>query len=621
MRFAHQTIRQDLFPDSPSERSDSLVCELQQAQLFVGSMCLTYLCFSDFDTQIEVRKPEVKVERPLDPLSGAAYWLPNLLGVRNSLFDLPYRLLSGHTLTSSPSIDYAKYLRPASVTNDTAASQALLEKYGLLDYVIKFWMYYTSHFGSTVPDLCQKLRDVTKTKTLAFEFRPWGPNQHFGSYVCVSCDHAAGSKLSVNRLPYMSMLHYAAKFAHWVLMEDLLHEYCLHEAPNQETLLLACRHGHVGVVMELTSRPMLSRFYKAIDDAVKAGAASGSIEMVVYLIEVSNHGHYSVQLLGHEPLIIASGRGYETIVNYLLRNGARVDKMTVTALYAAASNGHDHIVRSLLAERAIILGSRTSPLHGACEYGHEVVIRTLLKADARADTRDTPPNVLSPPHLVGALDQEGETPLHKAARAGHHAAIKVMLELAPMTRKWVSARTHWGSDEKTAYKQGAIHLAASKGHLDVLEVLAGFTFIEARTSRQETPLHLAAAQGHVSIIQWLKRVGASTRMLDEMGYSPLQTAITKGREEAVAELLSPADCDMQGVTGLLVLAARKGQKDVVAFLLEHCGRESLLKNGEFRRAGCLRLAIRDALFAKQHDAKLLLEGILAQHLRERGMDD
>lgn len=118
-------------------------------------MCLTYLSFSDFDTQIEVH---IKAERPPDVLqSGPVLWIPNLVGIRSSLFDLPYRLLRGHSPTSAPSIDFSKYLNAAPTAKDTAPPQELLEKYHLLEYIIEHWMFYTRHFEESSSELYQKL--------------------------------------------------------------------------------------------------------------------------------------------------------------------------------------------------------------------------------------------------------------------------------------------------------------------------------------------------------------------------------------------------------------------------------------------------------------------------------
>ena len=69
VRFAHHTVRQYLLSEDAKHRRTSFVFSIKEAETFVGTMCLTYLSFSDFDTQIEVRQPEVKAGQAPDLLS------------------------------------------------------------------------------------------------------------------------------------------------------------------------------------------------------------------------------------------------------------------------------------------------------------------------------------------------------------------------------------------------------------------------------------------------------------------------------------------------------------------------------------------------------------------------
>ena len=566
VRFAHHTVRQYLLSELAGERKKSFACTIQEAELFVGQMCLTYLSFSDFDTQIEVRTPHIKVERPPEVLqSGTALWIPNILGVRNSLLDLPYRLLGGHSSMSAPNIDYSKYLKPALAKNDTAPSQELLGKYQLLEYVIEYWMFYTREFEEKFSDLYQKLLDIAKHKTLSFEFRPWGSNQHHGPYGCTSCASIGASESAAKRLPFMSLFHYAAKVGHWPLMELLVNDYCSHERGNDETLVIACRNGHQTIVERLTRK---YSFDISNGKAINAAAASGNEKILIHLLELQD-STFSIQSNGHVPLSLASANGHGAIVEILCERGApinkKVDSSGKTALSAAASNGHDHLVRYLLAKRARPLATGTTALHCAAENGHDVVIRTLLQADAYYDHKDDPVNLLQPPHLVGALDRDGETPLHKAARNGHSAVVQVLIELCPLARNWILAETGLPSAPRGLRRQMAIHLAASNGHVNVLALLSSHVSIDSRTSRGQTPLIVAAAEGHVPAIQWLLQNGASTHMQDEDGYNAFEVAAMKGSEEAVEALIVLK----QPVTPrLLVLAARKRQEAVLARIFE-----------------------------------------------------
>lgn len=498
-------------------------------------MCLTYLSFSDFDTQIEVRTPHITIERPPDVLqSGTALWIPNILGVRTSLLDLPYRLFSRHSSSSAPNIDYSKYLKPALTKKDTAPSQELLEKYRLLQYIIENWMFCTRGIDENSPELYQKLQDIAKYKTLSFEFRPWGSNQHHGPYGCTSC---APAEPAAQRLPFMSLFHYAAEVGHWPLMELLVNDYCSHEIGNDETLVIACRNGHQTVVERLTRK---YRFDISNGKAINAAAASGNEKILVHLLELQD-STFSVQSNGNVPLSLASANGHGAVVEILCQRGApinkKVDSSGKTALFAAASNGHDALVRYLLAKRARPLATETTALHCAAENGHDVVVRTLLQVDAYSDHKHDPVNFLQPPHPVGAMDQDGETPLHKAARNGHRAVVEVLIELCPLVRKLILAETRVPSAPRGICRQMAIHLAASNGHVGVLALLSSHVSIDSRTSRGQTPLILAAGEGHVPAVQWLVQNGASIIMQDKDGYSAFEVAAMKGSEEAVEALI------------------------------------------------------------------------------------
>ena len=510
----------------------------------------------------------------------------------------------------APSINYSKYLKPALTKKDTAPSRELLEKYRLLGYVIEHWMYYTRGIEENSSELYQKLQGIARYKSLSFEFRPWGPNQHHGPHGCTSCAPNDASESAAKRLPFMSLLHYAAKLGHWPLMEPLVNEYCDHESGNDETLIIACCNGHQSIVKRLTRK---HGFDISNGKAINAAAASGYERILFHLLEPTweffSHPTFSVQRYGHIPLSLASANGHKAIVEILCDRGALVNKKLdgsgKTALSAASSNGHDHVVRFLLAKRARPLVTGTTALHCAAENGHDIVVRTLIQADAYYDHKDDPINILAPPHLVGALDRDGETPLHKAARNGHRSVVQVLIELCPMVRNWIVAETKVPSTPRGLHRQTAIHLAASNGHVGVLELLSGHVSIDSTTSRGQTPLIVAAAEGHVPAIQWLVKNGASTHMQDEDGYNALEVAAMRGSEEAVVAFIELK----QPITSrLLVLAARKRQEAVLARIIEHSGSAHKLTYvvwGEPKELlGEARAA---ALAEKQYEAAQLLQ--------------
>ena len=543
---------------------------MHEAEYFVGQMCLTYLSFSDFETQVAVRPPESKFKQPPDVISlGLASWISNLLGVPRALFEIPYRLLGRNLSTPAPSIDYTKYLRPASTPTDSAVFKKLSEKYQLLGYIVEYWMFHTKYFEASKEQLSQKLHEIARHKQLSFEFRPWGPNQRHGRHGCVSCVPSGATAFTAQKLPFMSMFHYAAEVGHWPLMEPLVNDYCSHEHGDDETLVIACRAAHLSIVQRLTQS---YEFDLSNEKAINAAAASGDEKIFMYLLEAARTRYsFPVKQRGYRPLIIASANGHEAIVEILCQRGVGINGFFKNAgmspLSAAAGNGHDHIVRNLIAKGARLLTTGTTPLHCAAENGHESVVSTLFEASVDYDHLDDPPNVVHPPHLNGALDQDGETPLHKASRNGHDAVVEILLRYSPRTRAWITADTGKGQ-----YKQKAVHLAALNDHVGVLALLAEHVSIDERTSNGRTPLMLAAMEGHLSVMNFLiPRAGKGALDLsrDEDGLTAREFAVMSGHQDAVRTVLSIAPLfEAHEVTRILALAAREGHEAVLATLID-----------------------------------------------------
>ncbi|KAL8685829.1 MAG: hypothetical protein Q9224_005653, partial [Gallowayella concinna] len=462
VRFAHHTVRQFLLSESVDRQGATLRCTQRESESHVGEMCLTYLYFSDFETQIQVRPVQSQPEPPVDvPRAGPAQWLPDILGVRSSKYDLPRRLIASSSASLAPNIDYAKYLKPRAAAGVTIPSQEYRDKYRLLEYVSDNWIFHTREMDSAPSSL--KIRELAMTKNLPFEFRPWGPNKHFGPYGCVSCK--PGDPLSLEaeqQLPFMSLLHYAAKIGHWPLMDTLVSQYCFHEATsgnteilrwnsaqessqlvnpflkgvtssnseNDQTIFIAIRNGHTSISKYLKPQYRVEPFTRLVA-MINAAASCGHElffwDLLSQLRSMSPPVSTYLREYGHLTLGYAAANGHQTIVNSLLREGVsidnEIDQLGETPLSAAAANGHVHVVRFLIDKGAQLLTKGVTPLHRAAENGHAAVARVLLQQHEVDDARASFPN----PMLI-ALDQSRETPLHKAARNGHHEVVKVMLD-------------------------------------------------------------------------------------------------------------------------------------------------------------------------------------------------
>ncbi|KAL8778332.1 MAG: hypothetical protein Q9213_007462 [Squamulea squamosa] len=617
VRFAHHTVRQFLLSDAAQE--GNLKCTQQEAELHVGKMCLTYLLFSDFDTQIQVRSSYSQAERILDiPQAGPANWLPQMLDVPTSTLELPLRFLGLRSSSSAPDIDYAKYLRPATKAKVPTSSQEYVDKYRLLQYVIDNWVFHTKWIEPS-SSWTQKLRDLAMYKTLPFEFRPWGPNKHYGLYGCVSCRPGDHFSSKAEHLPFMSLFHYAAEVGHWLLMEPLVTEYSAHEkesvferipirwdeigerwllmeplmnedSPDEkrkdQVILIAVRNGHQSIVEHLTP----THGYKPIHFAImiNAAASSGQDMLFGYLLNHmrlnSRGGVFEgyIKQWAHITLAYAAANGHQAIVKMLWQNRAsvneEVDELGETPISAAAANGHDHVVRFLISKGARQLRKGTTPLHRAARNGHVTVTRTLLQLhEAAQHANEVPPNVMDRPHLLGALDRLGETPLHQAARSGHYEVMKVMLEHAPVALEWrystladteraeaINSRRPPEQARLGVYAslfgRTLLELAAKNGHLAVVILLCDYQPEIDLTNGPDrrTLLNLAAKGNHIPLLKWLLLQSHHVNLQDDTGFTALHYAVIRGHEEAAQILL---ECDPSLITrGILVLAAQNIQK-------------------------------------------------------------
>uniref|UniRef100_UPI0021495D3B ankyrin repeat domain-containing protein n=1 Tax=Endozoicomonas sp. ONNA2 TaxID=2828741 RepID=UPI0021495D3B len=179
-----------------------------------------------------------------------------------------------------------------------------------------------------------------------------------------------------------------------------------------------------------------------------------------------------------------------------------------------------------------------TPLVKAAKAGHHAIVETLLTNGAN-------------PNIPGCTDY---TPLHHAARAGHHAIVKTLLD------KGAEA------DLKDMEGWTPLQFAAENRHRDVYDTLLPEThqpdwnsllpkLIYAGWHNQfntaldnganpnilvdyhSTPLHWAAGLGHHAMVKILLKKGADPNLRDGDGWSALQAAVYWGHLDVYKTLL------------------------------------------------------------------------------------
>ena len=623
VRLAHHTVLQYLVPPQetpPNIKSGDfeeltkrahfwpdlykLRCNPEGAEVMAGKLCVTYLCFSDFKTAVSRTQDDKKFDLTATFQHRGPISIPAALGLDKRLHSVPYKFFGGHNSFKMPEVDYSKYLNVR--TRDRRPSPDFRKKFALLEYVIEYWPSHTIGIEwSSEPRLAQKFWHLVQHETLAFEFRPWGPNRHFGPNGCKGCPVPNSNDLEPKDLRSMALVHWAAKTGYLMIfdiIEPRLQEYLEHERHHDETLFIACRHGQDAVVKSLLA---LRDFDLSDGRAIVAACASGSPSLLQRLLQLQDADrpwrnrqslppYFALGDVGPVVLYQAASNGHAKIVEILLAYNNRFyvsDTVTgLTPLQIAANNGHLQVVRALLSvpPEPLALGCDIDAPHEktgmkalqyAAECGHDEIVSLLVKHDWGCKDSDS-------------LD---ETALIKASKNGQATVVKSLLEAGadPLVRGGeLGSMIERGSFNIDAIemrygKPTAVHHAASNGHDSVLAILP---YSDLRCGAEKTnALHLGAAHGHLDVVEILLSKGFQIDLesASYRGYTALHYAAHYARTEIIRFLVARgAAVDAKTKSWgweftALHLAARRADADTIRTLVE-CGAslEELDKSGK-----------------------------------------
>jgi ankyrin repeat protein len=245
-------------------------------------------------------------------------------------------------------------------------------------------------------------------------------------------------------------------------------------------------------------------------------------------------------------------------------------------------------------------------LSRAAELGKRTVIKKLLRKSIHPDMRDddgrTPlSRAAADGHYAEVLlllqqeaidpdsrDKADRTPLWWAAKGGHEDIIELLLEykvepdpidqdlctplLCAMKNKHASAIELLLKRDKNT-----LHILAQDGVLDPLQfLLTEGSNVNARNIDGRTPLHTAAKSGHVDIARELICWTADINCKDTDGKTPLLLAL-EGKRHGLVQLLLKHSAQTKDVMSAQWLDAyEKEQSEVVVELSQSsCGKQSL----------------------------------------------
>jgi ankyrin repeat protein len=384
-------------------------------------------------------------------------------------------------------------------------------------------------------------------------------------------------------------LHLASSRGHYDVVELLLKDGTTVETPNHssQTALWLAADGCHSKVVELLVKCGARIDTRASDQLTPLhnAAKSGERDMAALLLKCGSHIE-SREAYSKTALHYACENGHLNVAELLLDKGAYINSLgkdLATPLICAAANGHLQIVELLVRRKASLQAhdrEKANALHWASKHGHTKLVEYFLKSKLSIQEKDA----------------EGMTPLHLAAKYSHFDVVELLLRRkASLELSCNEGRTplHYGSasdnpdivrllinagahpEARVAKNnQGAVHIAAAKGSVQMIEVLkeTGVSLgtrdsvgdralciachhghlsvveklleynepIRARFEdkpNEDSPLCIAAKAGHVEVVSFLIAKGASVKQRDDYGKIPLHYAACYGHPEVVDLLL------------------------------------------------------------------------------------
>ena len=278
------------------------------------------------------------------------------------------------------------------------------------------------------------------SKSLTFEVRPWGPNQHVGPFGCSGCPPEESVR-SHSLLDALSAIHWAAITDNYPVLYAFDHalKRCLaHETYHNRTLLDACRHGSarmIRLLLQYVDRTAISK------DVLQATCRVGKLDNLEPLIkhnQTIDHGYWPAA--GTELVRIAAQEGHVDILKYLFKKGVEdfPDNDGWLAQHWAARNGHKDVIKYLLGRIHSVDASTNkfeTSLAIAARHGHADTVIELLElgASAEASTKDYIPPVLDFPwreQWFGAGANSPPSVIHWAAYYGWVDVLKRLIAIS-----------------------------------------------------------------------------------------------------------------------------------------------------------------------------------------------
>ncbi|KAI0451730.1 ankyrin repeat-containing domain protein [Xylaria acuta] len=604
VQFAHHSIKQFLVeqpvPHQHVTDHDLRVfhIDLEEADHFIGEICVTYLHFSDVQTALSQLPKAIALPNPQDIA----------LTALGSKWNLASKLRQKiQSRGASPSVQVDRLIKPRAGATWEAAHN---NKHPFLKYASTNWIIHTKNFR----DNKSKTWNLWKRIIIsghALAIAPWQPEAS-------STDtHIHEWAIQAKHLAILYLIDSSGELwrpTGWQVICEAIED-------NNEAIIdieLPCRKPGGVASYIVPECPAVS----SLDIVEKLLAAGADVNATGWglaaLREAARNGYVHVArilllIIGPpvEPpgpagtlLIEAAGIGQIDIIETILAAGADIDlygldlgflfsraidkgRLDVAetilkggnvdmeslevkhAFRNAAGKGYFDIVERLLTAGASAYSSWNSEtaLHMAVTHGHLDIAERLLAAGAKAGPnaigwrrtllfeaiemgyRNITETLLIAGADVNVIDREGRTALYGAVQRGDLTIIERLLAAE--------------ADINIQDREGRTALcgAVQRGYLNIIERLltAGANVnIQDRYSR--TALYGAVQKRDLTIVEQLLAAGADVNIKDREGRTALYGAVERGDLNIVERLLA-AGPDVNIVEQLLAAGADVNIKD------------------------------------------------------------
>lgn len=364
-----------------------------------------------------------------------------------------------------------------------------------------------------------------------------------------------------------SALHWAAKNGHLETAKVLLESGAstlVFGTDGESPLISACIAGQLDLIDYFLDQGLdISKGDAQGRTPAHIATLGGHVDALRLLLRRGADGSATSDD-GSQPLHIATMRGKLEVAQALIEKDVSIDapnRHGMQPIHFAAAFGHIELLKFLhtgTGQEASLTSkdfAGNELVHYAAMYGYVDVLTYLLKKNKRG---------------ARATGEYARTPLHFAAKNGHMAAVRLLVEMGAD----LFAKEKGSVKGKGLTAEG---VAKAANHVDIAVFLKQEKVQKKRDQGgKETKLHTAAANGELEKIQQLLAEGEDLMAKDVQGANPLMMATQYGHLGAV-ELLVENKADVKakmndGSTSMHIAGAH-GKNAIIEYLAKKFGKQ------------------------------------------------